>query len=296
MNMNIVKIVVMATALALAMGRQETVRADLPAPRSEAKPVVATESLPSVVEPVVDPMEQSRKIRANLEMWPQRVHRRLMEAEQRLKGIDLREIQGQVLLAQDFEEILADLDEEAAAIQDAFGKITTDLKLYQEAVAQAPASFRAVAAAFEKKASDCDDPVLKGHYADFATTSLSMAARYEEKHKFLVALERDLEAKLKFVARSRAFIGDVKSFLSTIPKTEEGIAVESFVKRLNAYVNVFQDSIKMLKGLSDQIGKEPVSPSSKEAPKLNSTPVPAVSRPLKASEFRSRLADLKSAP
>jgi hypothetical protein len=161
MNTNLVKTFVMATAFAGVAVRHGSARADLPTPRSEARPVVATET-PSTV---VDPIEQSRKIRANLEMWPDRVHRRLAEAEQRLKGIDLREIQGPVLLAQDFEEILSDLDEEAAAIQDAFGKITTDLTLYQEAVAQAPASFRAVGAAFEKKAADCDDPVLMEHYA-----------------------------------------------------------------------------------------------------------------------------------
>jgi len=291
MNTNLVKTFVMATAFAGVAVSHESVRADLPTPRSEARPVAS--ETPSTM---VDPIEQSRKIRANLEMWPDRVHRRLAEAEQRLKGIDLREIQGQVLLAQDFEEILSDLDEEAAAIQDAFGKITTDLTLYQEAVAQAPASFRAVGAAFEKKAAECDDPVLMEHYADFASTSRSLALRYEEKHKFLLALERDLESKLKFVARSRAFISDVKSFLSTIPKTEEGIAVESFVKRLNTYVNVFQDSIRMLKGLSDQIGKEPVSPVSKETPKLDPVTTPTVSGPLKASEFRSGLADLKRAP
>ncbi|MBS0202908.1 MAG: hypothetical protein JSS49_08430 [Planctomycetes bacterium] len=251
----------------------------------------------SATEPAasaVDPLEHSRKVRANLEMWPERVRRRLTEAEQRLKGLDLKEIKTQKMFAQDFDEILQDLDEEALAIQDAFGKITTDLLLYREAVAQAPASFRGVAAAFEKKATESDDLSLKGHYADFAATSHKLAERYEAKYKTLITLEKELATKLQFVAKSRIFIADVKDFISTIPATEEGLEVEAFVKRLNAYVTVFQDSIKMLKGLSDQIGQEPTSPGATQ--KLDRGIAPGretTSRPVTVDEYRHGLAQLR---
>lgn len=224
-------------------------------PPSEARPVEGEQKT------VLDPIEQSRKVRANLEMWPERVRHRLAEAEQRLKGLDFQEIKTQKLFAQDFHEILTDLDQEAAAIQEAFSSVTTDLELYREAVAQAPASFRSVATAFEQKALENQDPSLKGHYADFSSTSRNLAQRYEDKHKSLVSLEKELKEKLIFVTKSREFIADVKDFVSTIPATEEGLEVEAFVKRLNAYINVFQDSIKMLKGLSDQVGKESAPPN-----------------------------------
>lgn len=212
----------------------------------------------------VDPIEQSRKIKANLEMWPQRVRDRLTEANTRLKGLDFQQIKTQRLFASDFMEILEDLDEEASALQDSFSKVTTDLVLYREAVAQAPASFRALATAFEQKATENDDESLKIHYADFSAVSRSLATRYEAKHKTLLTLEKNLADKMAFVTKSRKFILDVREFISTIPSTEEGLEVERFVERLNTFVTVFQESIQMLKGLSDQVGKEPTSPGSKE--------------------------------
>jgi len=241
-----------------------------------------------------DPFQQSQKIKANLEVWPERMARRLAEANQRVTELDLKEIKAHRMLVQEFGTILDDIDEEAAAIQDAFSKVTTDLKLYQEALVQAPASFRAIAVAFETKATASDDITLKENYADFAAVSRSMANRYEARSKSLVTTERDIQDKIIFVAKSRVFISDVKQFLSTIPANEAGIEVERFVKRLNLYIKTFQDSVRMLKNLSEKLDTESSSPGSPQpnnraVPKSN----PQASRPLSAEEYRSSLAALK---
>lgn len=254
----------------------------------------ATETKREEAPAAVDPFLQSQKIKANLEVWPDRMARRLTEANQRVTELDLKEIKAHKMLVQEFGAILDDIDEEAAAIQDAFSKVTTDLKLYQEALAQAPQSFRSIAAVFEAKASTCDEITLKENYADFAGVSRSLANRYEARAKTLVTTERDIQDKVVFVAKSRVFIADVKQFLAQIPANESSLEVDRFVKKLNDYIKTFQDSVRMLKNLSEKLDSESSSPKSPEPSKA---PVPALtsqaSKPLSAEQYRSTLAALK---
>ena len=104
-------------------------------------------------------------------MWSERFRERLAEADKRFRTLDLNEITSLKVVASDIAEILNDLDEEAKTIVDSYGQVMSAFGLWKEAVARAPESFRAVAAEFERKAGQIEQPEIKSYYADFAATS-----------------------------------------------------------------------------------------------------------------------------
>lgn len=239
-------------------------------------------------------LEDSRKLKTNLELWPERVRAKLDAVKLRLDTLDLQQIESQRLVVGDFEEVLELVDEEAAAIEQAWTSVKGEFSLWQDAVAQAPDSFRAVAAVFEAKAAKLDDATLKSHYADFASASRKLAKKYEDKSSQMATQQLEIEWQMEFVGKSREFIKDVKSFLATVPATEEGLEVEVFCKRLNDYIHAFQASVKLLKSMGDQLGEEKQPPKSSTGPAESSAAAkqPSV-RSLTPDEYQRRLAALR---
>jgi hypothetical protein len=208
-------------------------------------------------------LEESRKVKANIDLWSQRIHGKLAEVKKRLDALDLHEIDSERVFVDDFAEILDDLDGEARAIEQAWSTVRGEYGLWREALAKAPDSYRAVAAMFESKAAEHDDASLKLHYADFAAVAHKFAKRYENKSSQAAEGQLQLERQMVFVGRSRELIRDITSLLETVPATDEGVEVAIFCRRVNEYIKVFETSVKMLKGMADQLGEdeEPARPA-----------------------------------
>ncbi|HEY1065788.1 MAG TPA: hypothetical protein VGE52_06755, partial [Pirellulales bacterium] len=96
-----------------------------------------------------------------------------------------------------------------------------------------------------------------------------------------------------FVHESRIFISDVRGLLAAIP-TNHGLKTEQLVQRLNRYIEVFQEAVKAIKGVSGKISERP-QPTPTEPPSARPTPTAAASLPPAATvdEFRQRLAAAK---
>ncbi|MFN0054001.1 MAG: hypothetical protein ACKV0T_17620 [Planctomycetales bacterium] len=245
-------------------------------------------------EVVENPLEQSKKLKADLEVWPERVRKQLAAIEAKLQGMDLKQVRAERMLADDFAEVLGRLDDEAQLIEESYAGITPILGRWREAVEKSPLVFRALGAAFDEKAAESDEKDLKTHYADFASAARTLAGKYDQKAKTLATLETDLQRKLQYVGKSRKFIGDVRQFLAAIPASEEAIEVERFAKRLNAYIAVFNDAVKSLKDLSHEVGSErqaPPSPGSRPG----STSRPQTNRRPVAADYQTLVASLRTA-
>jgi hypothetical protein len=239
-------------------------------------------------------LQQSHKIKANLELWPERVRAKLDAVKLQLDSLDLKQIESQRLLVGDFEELLDLVDEEAGAIEEAWASVKGEFSLWRDAVSQAPESFQAVASVFEAKAADVDDATLKLHYADFASASRSLAKKYEEKSSAMATQQREIERQMAFVGKSREFIKDVKSFLAAVPATEEGVEVEVFCKRLNAYIKAFQTSVELLKGMATQLGDEKQPHKASSGPdESKAAAKQPLAKPLTPREYQRRLTALR---
>jgi hypothetical protein len=219
------KLIVWSAGLALA-GPSSSVWAETKLGDAPANVAASAAPLSAVQQAKI--LEESRKVKTNLELWPQRVRAKLAEVKLRLDSLDLQQIKSQRIVVADFEELLETVDEEAEAIEQAWTSVKGEFSLWRDAVKQAPDSYRAVAAVFEAKAAELDDETLKIHYADFALASHKLAKKYEEKSRHMASQQLDIERQMAFVGKSREFIKHVRLFLAAVPATEEGLEVEAF--------------------------------------------------------------------
>ena len=238
--------------------------------------------------------ERKEEVRASIELWEQRVRRKLEQIDQILQGLDLQQIQAQKIAVDTLIEILNDLDEEALAIIAAHDQVGPDLKLYREALLQAPDVFQRIAEDLEARATDKKSTFLKEAYADFAAEARKLAGAYEAKAAGIGGLESEVAKKMEFVHESREFILDVRGFLEAIP-ADHGLETERLIARINQYIEVFQDAINAIKGVADKIGEQP-QPTTPDPARAEPAPLTrgkTTVSPISIEDYRQRLAALK---
>jgi ribosomal protein L10 len=239
--------------------------------------------------------DRKAAMRANIELWEDRVEAKIEKLVKSLQGLDLKKIQNQKITVDELQSILDELDEEAQAILNAHGQLGPDLKNLREALSKAPAVFRAIGEKLAKRASETKSQELKEAYADFASEAQALAVTYEKRSAGAGNLDKDLAKKMELVKDSRVFITDVREFLDAVPTTH-GIPTEKLIERINKYIAVFEDTIRTIKGVSERIGEEE-SPSrgptkTPKDPPLTRTS-PRAEPPTNLVEFRERLERLK---
>lgn len=208
---------------------------------------------------ISDFAQEQRQVKANIELWQDRVQKKLQQVDRIVSGLDLRQIESQKMAVDSLLEVLNQLDEEARSIVSAHQQVKPDLKLYREALLKAPAVFRKIADGLDKKASERQAGLIKTGYADFASEARKLAANYESQAAGVGGLEAELAQKMALVYESQQFIADVRELLKAIP-TSHGIETQKFVERLNVYISVLRQAIDAMKGAADRIS-EPQSPT-----------------------------------
>ena len=198
--------------------------------------------------------QQKESARAEIELWESRIRRKMADIDLALKGLDLKKVQGQKIAVDSIDELLEEIDGEAKRIIEAKERVAPDLKLYRQALLKAPDVFRKLADNLEKRAETRKSTILKEASADMAAEARKLATAYEAKAKSIDGVEASIEAKMEFVIESREFIADVRELLSAIP-TDHGLQTEKLVDQLNKYVEVFQEAVKTLQGVTQQIGE-----------------------------------------
>ncbi len=128
------------------------------------------------------------------------------------------------------------------------------------------------------------------------TDELILGARYS-----LDDLEQSINDKMKFVRSSRRFITEVNRFLDLLPADSNALEVERFRKRLNQYIEVFQEAVKAFKDVTDHLNgrPQPTSPNQPNRPNEPNRPRPLTQRTgsgevQSASDYLSRLAALRN--
>ncbi|MFO0904211.1 MAG: hypothetical protein U0939_14500 [Pirellulales bacterium] len=247
---------------------------------------------------IAGPLEQDREdVKANIELWERRIRKKLNDIDQVLQGLDLKKIEGQRIAAGEIDALLQEIDDEAKGIIEAQARVAPDLKQYREALLKAPDIFRKLADSMDERAGKRKAIVLKEAYADISAEARKLATTYETKAKQIDKLEADLQEKIEFVIDSREFIADARELLAAIP-TEHGLQTEKLVERLNKYLDVFQDAVKTIRGVTEKIG-EPSSPGESPTPasrpgKPLATDSPrGPAQPLSVDEYRRQLAQLR---
>lgn len=235
---------------------KEVLRSDTPAAPPTSAPA-------KIAEPNL--AQRKEEVRANIELWEDRVRTKLQQIDQILAGLDLEQIQSRSIAVRKLCEILDDLDEEALAIIDAHTQVGPDLKLYRQALLQAPDVFRRIAEDLDKRATEKKSTFIKEAYADFAAEARNLATSYETKAGAIDTLQNEIDKKMEFVVESREFITDVRGFLRAIP-TDHGLETETLINRINAYIQVFQEAIDAMKGVADSIGGQPQPTAPTDAP------------------------------
>lgn len=241
--------------------------------------------------------QEKESVRANIELWESRIRTKMADVDQVLKGLDVKKIEGQRIAIGAIDELLQAIDEEAQAILEAQERVAPDLKLYRQALLKAPDVFRQCAAKLDERAEGRKSMLLKEAYADFAAEARKLAGVYEAKAKSIDALEASIAQKMEFVVESREFIQDARELLAAIP-TDNGLQTEKMVARLNKYLEVFQEAIKTIRGVTEQIGDsptaEPRSPAAVKPPRTLSQQTPdRPAAPLSIAQYRASLAALK---
>jgi hypothetical protein len=238
-------------------------------------------------------MEKGREIKANVDLWGERVRRKCQETEKVLQGLDLKKIEGQKVAKDQLLDLLDELDLEAAQILDAYSSVITDLRMYRKAVAAAPAALDAMAVEFERKAEGVQSEQLKAAYADGSAMVRKMARGYETRSKSTDGTEANMEKQIGFVRESRTFIQDVKELLDVLP-TEKGLETEKWVERVNTYIESFQNVVHLIKETGTKLGEEPTTPTRVQKPAGeqagNSTPRAPITS---AADYRARVAALR---
>lgn len=212
-----------------------------------------------------DPLKAARPVKANIDTWGSRVAKSVQEFEERVQALDLHRIDHQRLAVTELRHILDDVQQAADSILEGYAPFQTNVELYARALAQAPPTFTALAESFQKKAGEQDHQDLAGVYADFAETSRRLAKKYLARRQELLRQQQDVEQKIRFVRQSKLVIKDVQELLEVIPATEEGEVVETYIRRINEYVDGFLKVIQAVKGTADKIG-EPKPSASPEKP------------------------------
>lgn len=245
-----------------------------------------------VEEPMANPFDRGKEVRANVELWEERVRNKLAAIDKMLQGPQgsLQKIEAQKIAKETLNELLDDLEDEAVAIIEAHGSVEPDLRLYRQALMQAPQVFRAMADAFDDKAEKETDLFFKEGYVDFSAAARKLADSYETRVAGLDAVERDLAAKMTFVHKGRKFTADVREFLNAVP-TDYGLETEKLIKRLNAYIETFEAAVKSLKGVANKLGEEPAPAASPPQPDRISKKPPT--EPLSVDGYLQRLAALR---
>lgn len=245
--------------------------------------------------------QQKESARAEIELWENRIRRKMADINVALKGLDLKKVQGQKIAVDSMDDLLEEIDSEARRIIEAKERVTPDLKFYRQALLKAPDVFRKLADSLDKGAATRKSPILKAASADMANEARKLATTYEERAKSIDGIEAGIEAKMVFVFESREFIADVRELLSAIP-TDHGLHTEKLVDQLNKYIEGFQEAVKTLQGVTQQIGEgrsaDPnASPGSvprvqPSKPLSQSVPVEPLGS-LSVADYRARLTALK---
>lgn len=244
--------------------------ADLAPPRGDGADRLATGDLP---EPAAAALEAARRRKDDVQSFLGRFQKKLKQVDESLGGLDLRRsVEAQALAKEHALRLLDELDEEARVISDAYVSVQSDLQLFRQALAKTPAAFQEVAAQFRKLAEGETDEFLKEQYLDFADTAGKLATRYHEDGQKLRETERDLAAKMVFVAKSQTFNKHLRAYLDILPQAE-GAEVERFVKRLNDYLKAHQEAIRAIRGIGERIGE----PKPTADPSASPKPMPQAS-------------------
>jgi hypothetical protein len=246
-----------------------------------------------VSAPPENVFERAKAVKTSLSVWSERMHKSLDELKRLESKLDLREIDAQKVVLDDFGTILADVRSEAEALLAARDKFQMDFRLYRQALVQAPSAFEAVAKDFERKAGEESEQSLKEHYVDFAKSAKSLARTYATRVKEIDAQEVQTAKKIVFVERSIRFVDDVHRFLEVIPATNEGVEVQRYIKRINEYIHVFHETFNLLKGTVDKIAEPQPGPSPGEQQRKVPQVSEAIAQPLTFAEYRAGLAALR---
>ena len=223
-------------------------------------------------------------VKSRVETWEARVNKKLEKLNQ-LAQTDLHPLKTQRVAVDEARELLTEMDQEASAILQAWDESQTDLRMYRQALAQAPAIFERIGNELEKKAETVHSRELAGAYADFAGSARKLAASYVDRSKHMDGLELKLVDWTKFVAESRQFSRDVGALLDAIPATAEGVKIEALVDRINRYIEKYRAMLDSLKGVCDKIGES----SSERGKQQSVSPTAANIRTTKLHDYSKRL-------
>lgn len=207
---------------------------------------------------------EKQQVRANVELWENRVRAKLQQVDRIVTGLDLRQIKTQKMAVDSLIDVLNQLDEEARSIIAAHEQVKPDLKLYREALLKAPGVFKKIADNLDKRATENKSTLIKTGYAEFASEARKLAARYEAQAAGVENLEVEVAKQMAVVQESREFISDVRELLRAIPASH-GIETQKLVERLNVYIDVLHEAIEAMKGAANRIG-EPQSPTQEPKP------------------------------
>jgi len=208
----------------------------------------------------LDFAKTTSSVRENIELFERRLADKTQETDQILRGLDLKQIEGQEMAKAALIELLNKFEEEADDISNAYEQLGPDLRLYREAILSAPAVFREFSGRLEEKASATESTFLKEAYADFAGQSRKLATKYEAKAKSVKGLEGDIAGSMKEVRESKNFIVDIREFLRAIP-TDNGKDTAVLVARINEYVANLKQAIGQIQKVANEIGGDSYSGS-----------------------------------
>lgn len=244
-------------------------------------------------EKTVDSERHSQDVKENIELFQERIQRKLQKIDTILKGLDLRKVEAQKVTVEALREILDDLDSEAKAILEADSQVRPDLKLYRKALLAAPEVFRSIADGFDKRAETAKSKQIREGYLDFAMEARKHADSYTQRAKDVEGMEAAIEKQLEFVTESRDFILEVNGFLAAVP-TSSGIETQKFVARINEYISAFESAISAIKKVSDKISEQPRTPTPDPDAKKKASPRQAQGGTVMSDdEYRTRVAALK---
>lgn len=208
-------------------------------------------------------VEASAQVKARVEAFGARVQRRLAAVDEIVRTSDLRRVEPQRLVVGELQELLGELDDEARLIEEAYGNLGPDLRLYRQALEEAPAVFQRIAEDFDAKAAGKATSLFEA-YADLAGQARILASAYHDRARGIDGLEADLKVKIDLVRESRGFIKDASQFLAAIPANEGGVVVERLVSRVNLYLETFEETLRKLKEVSGKIAEPEEGKSSKQ--------------------------------
>lgn len=197
-------------------------------------------------------MLEANLMKSALKTWQDRVVSKQVKINQILAALELDKLANEIRLKQNMLQLLELLDHEAAAIEQAFEEVTPDMRHYVKALNEAPDVYMQIAANFDRFAHETDDALFKTLYADFATDSRKLSKYYTSRATDVTALSGHIESQMKVVRESRVFVKRVSEYVRALP-TNYGLETERFAERLNGYIKTFNDSVKTMRGVAEQL-------------------------------------------